>query len=91
MDYEARSVVHPVCHIKAPWNGSWSMVVPRDAESCVGVDEIIVAPPTERFTLSTNDNRARVDPSAAREGSCVPVSIEECYLVDPASGAKLPS
>lgn len=50
-----------------------------------------VARPTERFTLSTDDDRARVDPVVIREGSCVPMSIEECYLVDPASSHMLVS
>lgn len=47
--------------------------------------------PFKRFTLSTNDIRARVDPLLQREGSCVSESIEECYLVDPASSHMLVS
>ena len=83
----AGSVVHPPCICVHVWHGQRSLVVLGDAEHCAGSD---LSPcPTKSSKLGLNDCRARVDRPLG--GSCVPASIKECYLVDPASSHMLVS
>lgn len=82
----ARSVLHPRwLFTKHRRPGIRSLVVPRDAECCVGMGVRSSHPQSKRFTLSTNDCRARVDPplKKGRAHACRCRSRSATWLILP--------
>lgn len=90
VDYKINSVIHWKClfmHFRKG-NGSWLFVGMRNVEwewmwkRCI---------PNIAFYAKHGRQSSTSWPFLMWKGSCVPMSIEECYLVDPASSHMLVS